>query len=137
MLRSATLLALSLLTACASSPTAVTAPEQLAGGWQLATGAPAGARIPTLSIGRDGHVSGNAGINRFQGSLDLQALLEGRFQLGQLSGTEMAGTQEAMQFEMSFLRALGSADAATVEGRLLQLRQGGQPVLDFTRVTGR
>jgi heat shock protein HslJ len=132
-LRSLGLLPFTLLaTACASGgPTAPTL-DQLLGSWHLAGAqVPAGARVPTLTFGGEGAISGNAGVNQYRGTVDALALQQGRWQSGPLAVTRMAGTQEAMALEAGFLQALSGARDVAVRDGMLELRSGDQVLLRF------
>ncbi len=122
------------LSACAAAPPHAPTLDELLGSWQLADAVPAGARTPTLTIGGDGSVNGNGGVNRFRGRLDTKALADDAWRMGPLAGTRMAGPAEAMALETSFLSALGSADRARVAGDRLLLQHGDRAVLALVRL---
>ncbi|MGE3172695.1 MAG: META domain-containing protein [Planctomycetota bacterium] len=130
----ASLFAAAALCACAGAP--VPRPARLpdlTGSWQLAAPVPAGARIPTMTVGQDGSVHGNAGVNRYRGTLDATALGRGQWRAGPFAGTRMAGAPQAMQLEQDFLGALERADTAELHGDRLVLLQGGAPVVELMR----
>jgi len=88
-------------------------------------------RAPTLALAPDGKVAGFAGINRFTGQADAQGLREGRFTLGPLAVTKMAGSAEEMAFERRYLGALGSAERAEVRDGKLELWSASACVARF------
>jgi len=106
----------------------------LVGTWQLTGEVPVGAKIPTLSVQRDGRIGGTSGVNRYQTALQSPTAAAGSFRVGPTSGTRMMGTRDAMHLETSFLEALAAADSAMIENDELLLKQAGQTVLRFRRV---
>jgi heat shock protein HslJ len=123
-----------LMTGCAglSDSTSI---EAIAGSWQYAQSElPMGTRIPTLRLARDGSISGGSGINRFTGAVDLNALARGEWRIGPLTGTEMAGTRPAMQFEVEFVRRMTRADRIRIHDGQLQLCERDAVVLAFVPV---
>lgn len=88
---------------------------------------------PTLSIDGDGLVSGFSGVNRYTGSLSLDALAQGQFSLGPVATTRMAGPPEAMDLESQFLETLSRVDAYGVEGDVLVLEGAGEGLLHFLK----
>jgi heat shock protein HslJ len=130
------LLIASVLSACASQPPRPVDLAGLVGTWKLAAHIPAGARIPTLSVQRDGSIAGTSGVNRYQARLDTAALAQGNFVIGPPAGTRMMGAAEAMQLESDFLQALQAADRAVMEDQELVLKRGELPLLRFDRVSG-
>jgi heat shock protein HslJ len=116
--------------------------EQIAGDWILASlngqavpPPPAKTdRVPSLSITRDGAVSGFAGVNRFAGTTEPAALNRGEVTLDRLAATKMAGPEPANRFEMNYLAALAQAKSFRVAGQRLEfLNAAGSPVAAFTR----
>lgn len=91
---------------------------------------PAGALTPTLVIERGGSISGLAGINHYSGSLR-EGPDRGRFDLGPLAVTRMAGPPEAMRLETMYLTLLNAADAWKFDGRILVLTGPGGVELRF------
>lgn len=131
-------LALALAPACSSpDPQPTPAPAQkVQGQWELVelNGQPVsleGSRAPSLDLANDGLVAGLAGVNRFTGRTDAQGLREGRFDVGPLAVTKMAGSAELMAFERRYLAALETADGIqAVDGRL-ELRKGSDVLARF------
>lgn len=75
--------------------------------------------VPYLRISPDGKLAGFSGVNRFTGQADPAGLEQGRFDIGPLALTRMAGSAEAMAFERRFLGAIeGSTACRVVEGKL-------------------
>jgi heat shock protein HslJ len=117
--------------------------QKLAGEWVLsklqgqdaAAMLPAGARLPSLDFAADGKVSGFGGVNRLASSLDPARLAQGKFSIGNMISTKMAGPPEAMNMENRFTSLLGQADGFrfTDGGKGLSLTQGGSSILDFVR----
>jgi heat shock protein HslJ len=85
---------------------------------------------PILEIHGDGGVAGNAGVNRFRTTIEIDA---GRLTFAPAAATKMAGPPEAMALENSFLDRLGSVDAYQLEGATLRLWTAGEEALTFTR----
>lgn len=81
-------------------------------------------RAPSLALAPDGKVAGFAGINRFTGQADLQGLREGRFDVGPLAMTKMAGSAEEMAFERRYLLALEGAERVELRDGKLELWGG-------------
>lgn len=138
-------LAVSILPAChtpKAPPPSATMSEQIAGDWFLASlnGQPVPPppaktnRVPSLSITRDGAVSGFAGVNRFAGTTDPRAFNDGKITLDRLAATKMAGPEAANRFESGFLWALASSKSFRVRGQRLELLDdAGTLVAGFTR----
>lgn len=116
--------------------------QKLAGDWNLTSlkGAdvsslmPKGVKLPSLSFSPDGKVSGTSGINRLASSIDLDALAKGQFRLAPAVSTKMAGSPEAMDFESSFLGALGEATGLSLKGDSLSLNGAAGELMKFARV---
>ena|SRR6187402_1939224 len=137
------LLTSALATACSSPdpeppPAPVQRVQSVQGQWTLVelNGQPVtfeGGRVPSLDLANDGLVAGLAGVNRFTGHTDAQGLREGRFDLGPLAVTKMAGSAELMAFERRYLTVLESADRALVKDGKLELWQGKTCLARFER----
>jgi heat shock protein HslJ len=120
------------LGACASTAPTVPTLDQLLGSWHLAgVQIPVGARAPSLTFGDGGAISGNAGVNQYRGTVDAQALQQGRWQAGPVAATRMAGSQEAMALEAGFLQALAGAREVALQDGMLELKSGDQVLLRF------
>ena len=93
--------------------------------------APAADAAPTLAVNQEGRVSGLATINRYFGQMVVEA--DGRLAwLGPLGATMMAGPEEQMEQEMSFLKALQRSDRAFFrDGRLILENEAGSVILEF------
>ena len=128
------LLSLALLAACSGAAPRAARIDDVRGSWQLAVDVPVGARLPTLTVDASGAFHGNAGVNRYRGSIDVAALADGRWQPSPIAGTKMAGPDAAMALESTFLQALQGADAAWLEGDLLHLKRGGAVVATLERM---
>jgi heat shock protein HslJ len=86
---------------------------------------------PTLAVNKEGRVSGMATINRYFGQMTLEA--NGRLGWqGPLGAARMAGPQEQMEQEMSFLKGLQMSDRAFFrDGRLILKNEAGSVILEF------
>lgn len=140
-----TLTALTFL-ACANGPTgdpAAVAPEAASpvGSWTLTRiddenyDLPSGARTPTLTIAADGAIGGQAGINRYNGKTNADAMMQGDWDAGGIVTTKMAGDPEAMTFEQRFIAMLQRADSIWATTRTLDLMVGERELLRFSRVS--
>jgi len=92
-----------------------------------------GGKVPGLSFGSDGGVSGFAGVNRLASKVDLAALANGQFKLAPSAVTRMAGEPAAMNLENAFLEALTKVDSFDVKGDTLTLSQGASRLMEFVR----
>ena len=110
--------------------------------WQLreiagkAVAAPAeGAQAPSLVFERDGNrVSGFAGCNRFSGTCEFPA--DGQLRFSMMAATRMACPD--MTLEDEFLRALGTADSYSTDGKVLKLlRAKMAPLAVFEASSGK
>lgn len=133
------------LTACATStdddhdanPTQSSTPV---GSWSLTKiedenyDLPSGARTPTLTIAADGAIGGQAGINRYNGKTNADAMMQGDWDAGGIVTTKMAGEIEAMTFEQRFIAMLQRADSISATTRTLDLMVGERELLRFSRV---
>ncbi|MBX3361051.1 MAG: META domain-containing protein [Phycisphaeraceae bacterium] len=137
-------LAITSLTGCQSGQSMTDSAsmiQKLTGDWNLtalrgadlSTIMPQGLRVPSLSFTEDGKVSGTGGINRLASSIDLEALAKGEFKLAPTASTKMAGSPEAMNFEDSFLKALGEATGLSVKGDTLSLSNAAGELMKFAR----
>lgn len=127
-----------LLSSCAATgPSDVTDPGSIAGSWVLEGPVAAGGRQPTMTVGADGSMHGNGGINRYQGALDLAALAAGQWECGGLSMTEMAGSMVAMEAERRFLSALVGARSARLSQGALELLRDDRVLARFERLSAR
>ena len=77
----------------------------------------------SLSIGKDGSLSGNAGVNRFNGRTRGR---DGELQAGPFMSTKMAGPPELMTLEGRYLKALGAATAFAATGDTLRVTVKGE-----------
>jgi len=119
-------------------------PDEVVGTWTMVElgGLPgeevlvAGMRVPELRIGADGRVTGQSGINRLQGKMDLSALEAGTFAAGPFATTRMAGPPEAMDVESLFLNALDRAERIELAGDRLRLLRKDEVLVVFARVAG-
>ena len=94
------------------------------------TPVPANSRA-SLSIGTDGGLSGNAGVNRFNGRARGN---DEKIKAGPFMSTKMAGPPELMALEMKFLKALEAATKFEADGDTLRITcVGHEKPLVFTR----
>ena len=87
-------------------------------------------RLPiTLQISEENRTSGNAGVNRYTGSADVD-LKEGKLQFGPQATTRMAGP--GLKSERTYLDALAAARSFRIDGRILTLfGEDGTPLAKF------
>lgn len=144
LLIAALALATLIVVGCQSSnPSASSAPsiQSLVGTWELTeimgegvrASLPDGTRLPSLDITADGRISGFAGINRINTSIDLDALRSGDLQVAPTAMTMMAGPPQLMELERRFVDALTNADQVRIDGDTLHFNDAGTPMLTFTR----
>ncbi len=137
-------LAALLLSACVSDrgrELGPTDPQLLYDSWTLTelegnpidTLLPAGARRPSLSIGPDGTVGGHTSVNSLGTKVDLEGLQAGKFKLGGIITTRMAGPPALMAVEAAYTEALGKVDSYRVDEGAMTLTQGDQALLVFAR----
>lgn len=94
---------------------------------------PEGARSPSLQFSDEGGLSGFAGVNRFSGSLNTEKLISGKWDVGPMVSTKMAGPPELMELEQRILSALDSADAIVSTGGSVVLTSKGKESLALLR----
>lgn len=85
---------------------------------------------PTLSLSKDGKVSGFAGCNRFGGSFSEQ---DGQLTFSKLFSTRRACAQEKMELEQRYLSVLGQVTDFQVNENELVLTTEGSEKLFFKR----
>lgn len=87
--------------------------------------------VPTLVIGDQGRITGNAGVNHYVGNITVS---KGVLDWGpHIAATRMAGSPEAMESENRYLDDLKATDRVTIRGNRLQFT-GEKPLrLEFTR----
>lgn len=96
----------------------------LDGAWELVSGAGPGGRVdapkshPVTATFEDGKVGGRAACNSYGGSV---RVTEGRFEVDELTATEMACEPAAMAAEAAYLQALLAADRVRRDGARLIL----------------
>ena len=73
---------------------------------------------PTLEIAEDGKASGNSGVNRYGARADVEG---SSIRFTMVVSTRMAGPQDRMKLEASYLAALERARRFRVDGTLLTL----------------
>ncbi len=113
----------------------------LAGDWaivsiegeDIASLLPEGARTPTLRFSDEGGLSGFAGVNRFSGSLETEKLISGKWEVGPMISTKMAGPPELMALEQRILSSLEAADAIVHTGGSVVLTSKGEESLVLMR----
>lgn len=80
-------------------------------------------RPPYIRFDADGaRLSGFSGVNRISGGY---TEIGDQIRLGNLAGTKMAGSPEAMAFEIAFMQMLRGDIAWTIEGDRLTLKSEG------------
>ncbi len=116
---------------------------QLLGDWNVESLAgksvadmlPKGSKVPSLTFGEDGSVSGFAGVNRLMSKLDLASLAKGEFKMGPAATTMMAGPDEAMKVEGTFTKLLSRVNSAklTDGGKGLTLSEGAEELVRLVK----
>ena len=77
-------------------------------------------------------ISGNSGINQYFGNANFES--NGKFVIGSVGSTMMAGPEDKMDAEQKYLAALGSAVGYKVDGdKLVLLDADGKVVLTFVK----
>ncbi len=80
----------------------------------------------------EGRVAGNSGINQYSASVTSST--DGSFAVDAPISTKMAGPEDAMAAESTYLRRLEAATSYQVDGDTLVVNDAdGQPSLTFTR----
>jgi heat shock protein HslJ len=127
------------LTGCATTTDPGEATASPLGAWSLTHieddryDLPTGARTPTLTINATGDISGQAGINRYSGKADADAMGDGIWSPGGIVTTRMAGEPEAMAFEQRYIAMLQRADTVEAGPQWLELRASNSELLRFSR----
>ena len=107
--------------------------EVPAGTWRVVglEGAELGSlpRAPEITLGADGALSGFAGVNRFSGRAEPEALHAGQLRTGPLAATRMAGPPAAMAVEARLFALLATALDWRREGAELTLRAEGRTLV--------
>jgi len=96
-------------------------------------------RKPSMTIKTDGTVGGFSGVNQFGSQLDSGALTQGRFALGPIAMTRMAGPPEFMGIESRLTMALSEPRRFSLRGNTLALMPAegrADPLVRFRRVPG-
>ena len=80
----------------------------------------------------EGRVAGTSGVNRYNASVTSGT--DGSFAIDAPISTKMAGPEDAMAAESTYLRRLEAATSYQVDGDTLVINDAdGQPSLTFTR----
>lgn len=122
-------------------------PPQLVGNWSLRDirgesvieriGGTEVREMPSMTIAKDGALSGAGGVNRWNSSLDWSRNEESAFRVNAIAATRMAGPPRLMAVERDFFEALNEAssfDASRLDEGLLILKNAeGEPILRFAR----
>ena len=132
---------LTLIGCVANSEKSSASPPLPTGSWTLTTienqpltnPLPPGLRPITLTISDAGDVSGNAGINRYSGTVDTGAWENREIVFGPLAVSRMAGPPAAMTAEAAYLGALDAVRTFRVEGGSLVLGGAAGELLRFER----
>jgi len=83
----------------------------------------------------DGRISGGSGVNSYSGSYAASG--GGAFEVGEIAGTLMGGSEPAMRAETIYLTLLGEARSFTLsEGTLTLYDEGGNESLIFESAGG-
>jgi heat shock protein HslJ len=97
------------------------------------------AKRPMLSIKADGTAGGFSGVNQFGSELRTGQLTKGRFELGPIAMTRMAGPPEMMSIEAKVTLALSEARRFSLKDDVLSLMPAegrADPVVRFRREVG-
>jgi heat shock protein HslJ len=128
-------LALALLAACGrgtdSDAAGDAAPSLVGTSWVLVEPELEGTQPIRLAFGKDGQVSGFAGVNLFRGPF--QQIGAGNLTLGPLAATKMAGPPPAMQAEQEVLALLETVRTYRVKQGQLELLAARKVVLTLRR----
>lgn len=82
----------------------------------------------TITFGTDGTVSGDAGVNRYQGSVEIDGEA---IAFGPLATTKMAGDPDLMAQEAAFVKALEASTQWAVVRGMLELRDADGAAMVF------
>ena len=82
--------------------------------------------IPTISINKEGKVTGSASINIYRGKIKIDD--QGNIKWSPLAMTRMAGPEELMKQESVFLKALPQTTQLSVDENILYLQGGDKQV---------
>jgi heat shock protein HslJ len=121
----------------ADDETAASDPTALVGDWklvQIGDDKVTSEELLTLSVTKEGKVSGSTGVNRFFGGLAQEKTL-----FGPLGTTRRGGPPAAMKLEAAYTKALGAATRFTIEKDKLEqdnltLLADDEALLVFERV---
>lgn len=90
-------------------------------------------KVPTLTFGEDGRISGVAGCNRVMGSYTLEG---DKITFSKMATTMMMCSPDSMKVEEAYLNHLEAAKRATlVEGDLVLSDETGNEVMRLTTST--
>jgi heat shock protein HslJ len=88
------------------------------------------AHVTITATFADGRVSGNSGVNSYGGSYQVGP--GDAFSVGQIAGTQMAGSELAMRAESAYLTLLGQAASYKLaDAKLTLYDKGGNESLIF------
>lgn len=118
---------MAILVSCSTLSNSKKQPSIVSTKWTLAENVKG--NTPTLVI-ENGKISGNAGCNRYFGTLVLDAKT-GSFQSSQVGATRMAC--ENMSVENNFLKMLEQANKYNVSGNTLELYKDKLLLLKFNK----
>ena len=92
---------------------------------------PAGAAV-VLTLDRSGHAAGNAGVNRYRGTVQFPAPGQIEFPSA-FATTRMSGPEELMALERSYLNALSTVKRwrPSLNGAVME-SANGSTILEFT-----
>ena len=82
--------------------------------------------IPTISIDKEGKVTGSASINIYRGNIEIDD--QGHIKWSPLSMTRMAGPEERMKQESAFMKALPQTTQISVDENILYLQSADNKV---------
>ncbi len=121
--------------ACGSTTTtSSTTPELNGTSWRLSSwsaSSPIPASVTITAEFKDGNISGSSGVNSYSGPYTVGP--DDAFSVGTLMSTKMAGPEDAMQAETTYLQLLEAAKSCAVDGDTLTLSGAGGESLVYTR----
>ena len=92
--------------------------------------------LPTIGFTKGGQVSGNGGVNGFDG--EFKAKVNGEIHLGPLEGTEMGGPREILAMEQTYFRLLSKVTRwSIVDDTLILSDRAGHNQLRYKAKSGK
>ena len=82
----------------------------------------------TITIEKDGSMSGFSGVNRYFGPVEIK---DGKITTGNIAGTMMAGSEESMRAEGEYKNLLSQVDALEYKSGKLTITTNNGEKLEF------